>query len=178
MSTWIWLLVGVGVAAAAAVLVRRYLAYRGARLVECPESKQTAAVKVESAWAALGGDWRLADCSRWPERHACGRECITQIERSPDDCLVRTIVNRWYADKTCAVCGKALGEIDWYDRKPALMDEAGRSHPWPEVQADTLPQVLATHRPVCFDCYVAETFRQEHPDLVLDNPWTEAPNRQ
>lgn len=175
MSQLIWPLVIVAVALAAFVVARRYLAYRGARLVECPENKQTAAVKVESAWAALGGDWRLADCSRWPERHACGRECLAQIERSPDDCLVRTIVTQWYEGKDCVVCGKPVGEVDWYDRKPGVMDAAGRAQPWPEVPPDTLPEVLATHKPVCFDCYVAETFRREHPDLVLDNPWGQAP---
>lgn len=175
MSTWIWLLVVAAVLAAAFVVTRRILAYRGARLVECPENKQTAAVKVQSAWAALGGDWRLADCSRWPERHACGRECLAEIERSPEDCLVRTIVTRWYEDKNCAICGKGLGQVDWYDRKPGVMDQTGRALPWPDVVPETLPQVLATHRPVCFDCYVAETFRREHPELVLDNPWTGTP---
>ena len=174
MSYAIWLLVVAGVALAAAVLTRRYLALRGPRLVECPENKQTAAVQVGAAWAALGGDWRLADCSRWPEKHACGRQCLAQIERAPDDCLARTVVSRWYADKTCAVCGKPLGPVDWYDRKPGVMDADGRARQWQDVAPETLPQVLATHRAVCFDCSVAETFRREHPELVLDNPWARA----
>lgn len=174
MSTVIWLLVAAGVALVAFVVTRRYLASRGPRLVECPETRQPAAVTADAARAAVGGGWRLADCSRWPERQACGRECLSQIEQAPEDCLVRTIVTRWYADKACAVCGKAVGTIDWYDRKPALMNESGAAVPWPDVAAETLPQVLATHRPVCFDCYVAETFRREHPELVLDNPWRSA----
>jgi ribosomal protein L34E len=171
MTYLLWLLVVGGVGLAAFVFTRRYLAARGARLVECPENQQTAAVKVASAWAALGGDWRLADCSRWPEQRSCGREALAQIEESPEDCLVRSFVTKWYEDKSCAVCGKPLGAIDWHERKPAVMDQQGRARPWPEVKPEALPQVLATHRPVCFDCYVAETFRREHPELVIDNPW-------
>jgi hypothetical protein len=173
MASWIWLVVVAGAAIAAFVIVRRYLSYRGDRLVECPENKQTAAVRVDPIRASLGADWHLSTCSRWPERHACGRECLAQIERSPEDCLVRNTVTRWYGDKSCVVCGKPLGAIDWYDRKPAVMDPQGLARQWPELAPETLPEVLATHRPVCFDCYVAETFRREHPELVVDNPWRE-----
>jgi hypothetical protein len=171
MAYLAWLLV-VALAIAAFVFTRRYLALRGARVVECPENQQTAAVKLGSAWAAAGGGWRLADCSRWPDRQSCGRECLAQIEKAPEDCLVRTMVSDWYQDKNCVVCGRPLGTIDWHERKPAVMDQQGRARLWPDVAPETLPQVLATHRPVCFDCYVAETFRQRHPELVIDNPWT------
>jgi len=36
---------------------------------------------------------------------------------------------------------------------------------------EQLAQALASHQPICFGCYVAATFRREHPELVLDNPW-------
>jgi len=171
MSPWIWIVAVAAVAACGFVFVRRYLARRGARIVECPENLQPAAVTVGAVRAAVGGDWRLADCSRWPEKQACGRECLSQIERSPEDCMVRTIVSRWYEGKNCAGCGRPIGRIDWYERKPAVLDADGRSRPWPEVAPESLPQVLATHRPLCFDCYVADTFRREHPELVVDNPF-------
>jgi hypothetical protein len=174
MGYLITLLVVAGVALAAFLLARRYLAIRGARLVACPEDQTTAAVRVASARAALGGNWRLSDCSRWPEQHACGRECLQQIERAPEACLVRNILSHWYEDKNCIVCGKTLGGVDWFDRKPAVADADGRTHLWHDMQPESIPEILATHRPVCFDCYVAETFRREHPELILDNPWTRA----
>lgn len=177
MSTWVWLVAVAAVALVAVVFTRRYLAVRGQRLVQCPDNRQAAAVKVGAARKALGGDWRLSDCSRWPEQRSCGRECLAQIERSPEDCLVRNVVTEWYKEKNCAVCGKGLTEIDWYERKPGVMDANGKARPWMDVPAETLPTVLATHRPVCFDCYVTETFRQEHPELVIDNPWTPAQPR-
>jgi hypothetical protein len=31
--------------------------------------------------------------------------------------------------------------------------------------------VLETHFPVCWDCYIAQQFRRDHPDLVVFRPW-------
>jgi hypothetical protein len=164
-------LVAVLVTAAAVALGRRYFALRGARLVECPETKAPAAVSLRAAQAAAGGSLSLSECSRWPERKSCGRQCLAQIERAPADCLVRTIVSNWYVGKACAVCHKPLGEIDWFERKPGFIDEAGKARPWVDLPPEELPDVLAHEQPICFDCYVAASFRQQHPELVVDNPW-------
>ena len=171
MSWMVGLALGAVVAVIAYIIGRRFVAARGARLVKCPETQEMAAVDVDALRAASGGRLELSDCSRWPERASCGRECLHQIEQSPDGCLVRTMVTNWYLDKNCGVCGKPVGHIDWLERKPALMDHAGVARPWQDVAPETLPTVLSTHIPVCFDCYVSETFRREHPELVLDNPW-------
>lgn len=171
MSLAPWLLAIAAAAAVAAWFGRRYFSVRGARLVECPEIKAPAAVDVHAVQAAMGQPFSLSDCSRWPERQSCGRECLAQIERAPADCLVRNVVTKWYAGKNCAICQKPLGEIDWHERKPGLLDEAGRSRPWPDVPPEKLPEALAHDKPVCFDCYVAATFRREHADMVVDNPW-------
>jgi hypothetical protein len=169
---WVLLLVVVGVSGPiAAWFARRYFALRGTRLVECPETKAPAAVDIQAGRAAIGQRLDLSGCSRWPERQSCGRECLAQIERAPSDCLVRTVVTKWYEGKTCAVCQKPLGEIDWLERKPGLIDSGGKARPWLDVPAEQLPQAMAAEQPICFDCYVAATFRREHPELVVDNPW-------
>jgi hypothetical protein len=31
--------------------------------------------------------------------------------------------------------------------------------------------VLETHLPVCWDCYIAQSFVREHPDQVVYRPW-------
>ena len=169
--SWALLLAVVAAIAAAAWFGRRYVALRGTRLVECPETKASAAVDIQAGRAALGQRFELSGCSRWPERQSCGRECLAQIERAPADCLVRTVVTKWYEGKTCSVCQKPLGEIDWIERKPGLVDSGGNARPWQDVPAEQLPQAMETDQPICFDCYVAATFRREHPELVLDNPW-------
>lgn len=155
--------------------VRDYIAARGDRVVRCPENGATVAVRVDAARVALSapdspGRFRLESCTRWPERAGCGQECLAQIEAQPTDCLVKTQVTRWYTDKTCVLCGKALGLIDWTQRKPGLRAPDGRTLEWHDIRPENLPEVLATHSAICWDCHVAETFRRQRPDLVIDNP--------
>ena len=161
---------------ALSVLFRAYRKFRGTRVVTCPETKAPAAVEMDATHAALSvvlsgrADLRLSDCSRWPERHNCGQECLRQIEESPEDCLVRTMLARWYQGKSCVHCGKPLGEINWLEYKPALMSPEHRTLEWRDILAETLPQVLATHLPVCWNCHIAQTFRRQHLDLFVERP--------
>jgi hypothetical protein len=57
-----------------------------------------------------------------------------------------------------------------YDQKPAFISPEGRIIEWHEVPVETLPQVLATHKPVCWNCLIVETFRRTHPELVVYRP--------
>ncbi len=64
-----------------------YQRYRGARLVTCPENRQPVAVSVDAFHAGFTGinghpSFRLADCSRWPLRANCGRECMPSALRA------------------------------------------------------------------------------------------------
>jgi hypothetical protein len=162
--------------------ISEYIKMRGARVITCPDNEQPAAVLVDARHAALtsaGGHERLRldSCSRWPEKAGCGQECLKQIEAQPTDCLVKTQVSRWYTDKTCAVCGKALGVVDWASHKPALRAPDGRTLEWADVQPETMFQVMSTHAAICWDCHVAERFRRQRPDLVLDNPFAKQPRQ-
>jgi hypothetical protein len=184
--SWATIAIVVAAVAGGAYLVARtggraWLRFRGARLIECPENKQTAIVEVDAVRAASGAllgrlDLRLSDCSRWPERQRCGQECLRQIERSPEDCLVRTIVTAWYKGKSCVLCGKSLDGIDWYERRPALVGPDNLTVQWPEVPAERLPEFLSTHKPLCWNCHIAETFRRQHPDLIVDSRSTSRPS--
>ena len=157
--------------------VRNFFAMRGDRVVTCPDNGATVAVRVDAAHAALSGTdrpdrLRLESCTRWPEKAGCGQDCLSQIAEQPTDCLVKTQVTRWYTDKTCVLCGKALGMVDWTQHRPAVRTPDGRTLQWSDIKPETLPVVLATHAAVCWDCHVAETFRRQRPDLVIDNPHT------
>lgn len=154
-------------------VLKTWLKYRGTRLITCPENEKPAAVHVDARYAAVTAgidqaNLRLSSCSRWPERAGCGQECLKQIQETPEDCLVRNILDRWYADKKCVYCDKALGEINWTEQKPALRAPDGRSYEWSEIAPETLPTVLEKYQPVCWRCHVAMTFRREHPELVVD----------
>lgn len=155
--------------------LRLYLKLRGKRLVTCPETKKAAAVEVAAgsvAMEALTGPHhlRLSECSRWPERQDCGQDCLKQIEAAQEDCLVWTIVSRWYEERQCADCGKRFEKMKWDDQKPALIDADRRTVQWDKIPAESLPDVLQTHLPVCWNCHMAQTFRREYPDRVSDQP--------
>ena len=106
--------------------IRAYFQYRGKRLITCPESHTCEAVDVNAKEAAVGAfltepTLRLKECSRWPEREACGQECLQQIEVDAQNCLVWSIVSKWYEGKTCVFCHKEIGPLHHLDHAPALL---------------------------------------------------------
>ena len=155
---------------------RRLLAawrlYRGTRVLMCPENREIVAVEVDAghaAWTSGGHpELRLSECTRWPEKAGCGQECLEQIEKAPEACRLKTIVEGWYRSKPCVYCGRAFGEIHWHDRKPALRAPDGALIGWMEFPPERFLEVLADHQAVCGDCYLAESFRRDHPELVTD----------
>lgn len=148
--------------------------YRGTRVIVCPENHQPAAVTVDMLHAAqttaVTGepDLRLRSCSRWPEMQGCGQGCLSQIEATPEQCLVKTIVASWYAGKKCVFCGREIGPIVWHERPPALRAPDGSTREWKEIAPEKLPDVFATHAPACWQCHIVEWMRREHPDLIVE----------
>ena len=155
---------------------RLYFRFHGKRLVTCPETNQPAAVEVDTKLTfteavTRAHPLRLSECSRWPGRQDCGQQCLNQIESTPEDCLVRNIVSKWYAGRTCVYCRKPITEINWLDQRPALLDPERKTIQWDQIPAERLPEVFSTHAPVCWNCHIAQTFRREHQDLVVERPW-------
>lgn len=139
-------------------VVRWYLRHRGTRIVTCPETKTPAAVEVDAFHYAFSDDYakklHLKECSRWPERENCGEECLRQIEAAPEDCTIRAVVTKWYGDKNCALCGRAIGKIDWPKHKPGVLGPDRKTALWSEFRPEMLPEVMATYQPVCWDCSI------------------------
>lgn len=156
-------------------LLRAYTRYKGTRIITCPETKTQAVVEIDAKHAALTSivtkpDIRLESCSRWPLRKDCGQECLASLEGVPHDCLVQGVLMKWYRDKNCVYCGKHFGEVHWTDHKPALQSPDGSLLDWSKVQLEELDRTLATSKAVCWDCYITQSFRLEHPDLVVYRP--------
>lgn len=164
-----------GLAYTLKAFVGTWLRWRGTRVVTCPETQRPAAVTVDASLAATAAfeahpELRLESCTRWPERQGCGQECLAQIEAAPDGCLVHSILVHWYAGKPCVFCGKTFADVRWHDHKPALLSPEARLVEWSSVAPQAVPEVLRTHKPVCWNCFVAEAFRREHPELVVERP--------
>lgn len=152
-------------------MVHTYFLYRGKRIVTCPETLMPEAVDVAAGKAALSAfrgepEPRLKWCSRWLERRDCGQECLRQIESDPDNCLVSNIVSNWYEGQSCACCHERFGRLRYYMDPPALMRRDGTTISWDEFAPQQLPKIFSSHKPVCFDCHVTETFRRVHPEVV------------
>jgi hypothetical protein len=156
--------------------VRAYIRYRDSRLIICPDNGEAAIVEVDAVHAALTSalgqpDIRLQNCWRWPIHQACGQECLVQLDVAPPECLVRGVLMRWYEFKPCLYCGKPFGQIQLLDHKPALQSPEGKLVDWNAVPVKDLQIVLKNYKPVCWDCYIAQSFRREYPDLVVYRPW-------
>jgi hypothetical protein len=179
MTTLALLLIGVTAVVVAVVvfgvfpMVHAYFKYRGKRLITCPETLHPEAVRVAAGKAAAGAfvgepNLRLDQCSRWPERHDCGQECRAQIEADPEKCLVWNIVSKWYEDQSCVYCHRRFGPLHHLDHVPALMGPDRKTIEWDRLQPQQLPEIFSTYKPVCWNCHITETFRQEHPELVVN----------
>ena len=149
-------------------LIQKYLRYRGTHIITCPENHNAAAVRVD----LLSDDPhpRLKTCSRWPEKEGCDQACVTELEDAPKRTLVQAIATDWYTGKQCVYCSEPIGEIVWHERPPALRTGEGKTLQWKDVAPQDLPVVLATHQPVCWRCHITESFRIEHPELVIERP--------
>lgn len=173
---------------ALAVLGLAYVAHRlvvggaelrklsGKKLVTCPETHKTVAVKVatgRAALAAIAGKERLelSNCSRWPERQDCDQACLGELLADPEKHTVWTIASRWYQGKTCFYCGRPISELSHLDHSPGLLSFDGKIIEWDKLRAEELPEELASAQAVCWNCTVTEAFRKEHPELVTDRPW-------
>jgi len=154
-------------------VVRAYGKQRGAQVITCPETRRPAMVEVDARRAALTSvvgqpDMRLSNCSRWPLKKECGQECLLQIESAPAECLVQGVLAKWYKGRRCVYCGKLFDEIYWTDHKPALMNAQRELVEWREVPPTLVFEVLETHQPVCWNCYIAQSFLRDYPQLVVD----------
>jgi hypothetical protein len=140
---------------------RVYLKFRGQRIVTCPETRQLAAVELAAWRIAMASTFteprlHLRGCSRWNDVAPCEGACLPQIMEAPEECLVSTIVSKWYAGKTCTCCGRPVGQIGpWH--KPCLLSPEMRIFEWKDIPAENIPRALGTHAPVCWKCLVAET---------------------
>jgi hypothetical protein len=149
--------------------------FGGARVIICPETGKQAMVEVDTSRAALTSlvgraDIRLESCWRWPLQADCGQRCLLQLDVAEDDCLVRSVLIKWYQGQKCIFCERRFGEIDFTDHKPALFTPEGITVELAEVPIAAVKEAMATYQPVCWNCHIAQTFYHEHPDLVVERP--------
>ena len=159
---------------------RQFIRFRGKMLVTCPETKRPAAVKVDNWRAVLAPlaapkPLHLSACSRWPERRDCAQPCVCQIEEDPEAHRVWTIAAQWYEGQNCSYCGHSI-EMHHFEHPPALLDvEKKMMKEWNGLPAEKLQDAFSSMKPVCWNCYVTESFIHEHPGRTVIRPWKHSP---
>jgi hypothetical protein len=162
-----------------------YWRVHGPLVVTCPRTGAPAGVTVEGLRAAITGSvygahrqLKVRTCTYWPEKAGCSEDCVRQIEVAPAEHQVRSILKRWYAGKSCAICRRIIGAIDCPTHESGLMSPDGRVRNWADVPSNELPGVLETHVPVCMDCHLVYDLSRAHPDTFYrsrrDGPWDRA----
>jgi len=157
------------------IAVRNAFRERGPRVITCPENGCHAVVAVD-AWksglsSAFGEDRRrLVACSRWPEMEGCDQACLDEIAEDPNGCLVRRIVADFYAGRPCAACGREIHAFHGIDRRPGLRAPDGRAVELADVPPLETDRFLATHEPVCANCFDGMAFRQKFPGVAVERP--------
>lgn len=155
--------------------VRTTRRFGGSRVIICPESGKQAIVGVDTRHAALTSlvgqtDIRLESCWRWPLNEDCGQKCLLQLDVAPEQCLVRSVLTKWYRGKKCAFCERSFAEMDVFDHEPALFKPEGITVEWEEIPMSGVNEAMSNYLPVCWNCHIAQTFYHEHPDLVVERP--------
>jgi len=173
------ILIAVGFFLGLRSLFRVISRYRGTQIVTCPETNHPAMVEVDALQATLSSavgrpTIQLQNCSRWPLKEHCGQECLAHLEVAPTECLVNGLLSKWYEGKQCCYCHVTFNELHWADHQPALRSTAGELRTWSEVSLSEIFSILSTHQPVCWNCYIAQSFILQHPDLVVYRPWRDA----
>lgn len=168
-------LIGVAIYFGIRFFVRARQQFSGERVIVCPETGKQAMVEVDARRAAITSllgqtDLRLENCWRWPLKEDCGQECLLQLDVAPAECLVNSVLEKWYRDKKCAFCEQSFAEIAIADHKPALLNPEGVTVEWRQIPMSAVTEAMATYLPVCWNCHVAQSFRREHPDLVVERP--------
>lgn len=177
MMTFVYLILATLVVAAIYFGIRYFVRtsqrFGGERVIICPETGKQAMVEVDTQHAALTSlfgqtDLRLENCWRWPMRQDCGQECLLQLDVAPPDCLVSSVLEKWYRGKKCAFCQQRFQDISLVDHKPALLNPEGVTVEWRGVPISAVNEAMATYLPVCWNCHIAQTFYREHRDLVVE----------
>ena len=154
-ESFIVTLVGVLVVVYAFVALAAYLRKRGTPLI-VPETEP--------------GEGPVETLLR--NNHARTTAASAPVATAPAGTRTGDLLRAWFANKSCTICERPIPPIQRIEQHPGLMNPESPSHDvvtWEQFARDErLPELLETHLPVCANCVMAETFRRQYPDLVID----------
>ena len=79
------------------------------------------------------------------------------------------LLKRFFDNKPCAICKRVIPPVQRTGPKPGLLNpETHETQAWDHIPNENLQATLDTHVPLCSACVLAESFRHNHPELVVD----------
>jgi hypothetical protein len=78
-------------------------------------------------------------------------------------------LKQFFEGKPCAACSRPIPPVHAGELRPGLLNaEKHEAIPWEDIPVANLSTTLEGHVPICSNCLIIETFRRQHPDLVVD----------
>lgn len=148
--------------------LQAYYKNRGRRSVICPENHQSVNVEADrkfAFWTAFRGQehTRLQSCTRWPEMHECGQECLVQVEPTPEN--LDRLLTKWFDGKPCSICGRLLTSADWRFGRMGFLNEDFELVEMRQLDLDSLGSIAQPTRPLCWSCHQQE--KQRHQPIPV-----------
>ena len=147
-----------------------YYENRGRRAVKCPETGETADVEIDYSFvlkSAIHGQEhsRLQACSRWPQEHLCGQECLAQVDPSPEN--LERVFSSSLKGRSCAICSRDITPSDWRQGRVAVLDEDQKLLELRNMVAEDLQFTLRDTHPLCWKCHQELRARHSVPVRVM-----------
>jgi len=87
----------------------------------------------------------------------------------PHDHTATELLKHFFEGRSCAICKRAIPPVQRTGPKPGLLNpDTHETLAWDHIPNENLSTVLGSRLPLCSACVLAESFRQHHPDLVVD----------
>lgn len=96
-------------------------------------------------------------------------EVKPHAKSNPHDAATTARLKHFFEGKQCAACSRPIPPVHVGDLRPGLLN--AKTHEeiaWDDVPAANLSTTLESYVPICSSCLIIETFRRQHPELVVD----------
>lgn len=91
------------------------------------------------------------------------------LKNNPHDAATTARLKHFFEGKACSACGRPIPPLHVGDLRPGLLNpETQQAIAWADIPTADLSATLESHQPICSHCAVVETFRREHPELVVE----------
>lgn len=93
----------------------------------------------------------------------------THAKSNPHDAATTAQLKHFFEGKQCAACIRPIPPMHAGDLRPGLLNaNTHEAIAWDDIPAANLSTTLESHVAICSNCLMIETFRRQHPELVVD----------